>query len=169
VLKPLAFKPEAFCKRVKFIQRISDQVTPNGPPARYAHIIDVNRHEFQNLQNYFILCKMGWKFKSKNVIRSVAAQLKQRRIAQSLTLKNLEKITGIDCGQLSRFERADFKTASENLQKICKYFQISLPGAEPAEIPLSESVGLRFERFAALSPTHRDAAEDILRALEKLG
>lgn len=111
---------------------------------------------------------MGWKFKSKSAIRSVAAQLKQRRLAQSLTLVELEDVTKIDRGQLSRFERGDFKTASENLQKICKYLQIPLSAGVTTETPATESIGHRFERFAALSASHHAAVEDILRALEKL-
>ena len=111
---------------------------------------------------------MGWKFKSKKLILSIAEQINRRRKDQSLTLIELEKITGVDCGQLSRFEQGNFKTASNNLQIICKYFRISLNTAESTKAAPEEAVGVRLERFAALSSTHRAAAEDILRALEKL-
>lgn len=111
---------------------------------------------------------MGWKFKSKKVVLAIAEQLKQRRKDRYLTVVNVEGATGINRGQLSRFERGDFKTASENLQKICKYFQISLKDEETIKIGGGEAIGIRLERFAAISASHRAAAEDILRALDKL-
>ncbi len=111
---------------------------------------------------------MGWKFKSKKLVLAIAGQLKQRRKERDLTVVNVEEATGVNRGQLSRFERGDFKTASENLQKICNFFQISLKDNEAIKISDGESIGVRLERFAAISASHRAAAEDILHALDKL-
>lgn len=105
---------------------------------------------------------MAEKFKSKQEIKSLASALKERRLSLGMTLKDVEKQEHIDCGQLSRFEAGQFKTNSPNLQKLCRFLQIR---QSPQG---SKALGSRLEQFAAQSPQHRAAAEDLLSALERL-
>lgn len=107
---------------------------------------------------------MAKQFKSKNEIMSLATALRERRLLLGLTLKNIEESLNINCGQLSRFEAGQFKTNSHNMQKLCTFLHINHHTSELHE----GALGLRLERFAALSPQHRAAAEEILRALERL-
>jgi transcriptional regulator with XRE-family HTH domain len=111
---------------------------------------------------------MGRKLKSNEVILAIAKQLKQRRCERELTLKELERHTGVNCGQISRFEKGNFKTVSENLQIVCTFFQIHLPLYNVTVIPVEDSIGRRFEKFASLSAVHYSVAEDILRAFDRL-
>jgi transcriptional regulator with XRE-family HTH domain len=105
---------------------------------------------------------MAEKFKSKQEIKSLASAIKERRLSLGLTLKDLEKEQHIHCGQLSRFEAGQFKTNSPNLQRLCRFLQIF---QSPQD---SKALGTRLEQFAALSPQHLAAAEDLLTALERL-
>jgi transcriptional regulator with XRE-family HTH domain len=103
---------------------------------------------------------MAQKFKSKDDIAKLAAEIKQRRLERRLTLKDIEVSQGINCAQISRIESAGFKTNSQNLQKLCQYLQI--------KIAFDKSLGERIEQFALRSAKHRAAAEDLLKALERL-
>lgn len=107
---------------------------------------------------------MSTKFKSKDEILNLAAKLKERRVSLGMTLKDIEASQKINCGQLSRFEAGDFKTNSKNLQKLCNFLQIF---KHPVAFQKSD-LGARLERFAARSPQHCAAAEEILNALERL-
>lgn len=107
---------------------------------------------------------MAEKFKSEETIYHLANALKSRRKALGMTLKDAESCVRINCGQLSRFEKGDFKTNSENLQKYRVFLQIV--DIEPS--PLEGALGARLELFAAQSPRHRKAAEELLSALECL-
>jgi transcriptional regulator with XRE-family HTH domain len=107
---------------------------------------------------------MSERFKSRCEILILASALKERRLALGLTLKDIEKSQNINCGQLSRLEAGQFKTNSPNLQKLCAFLQIHNRSVEPYE----GALGHRMERFAARSPQHQAAAEEILRALERL-
>lgn len=104
---------------------------------------------------------MSKKFKSTDEVIKIAAAIQARRLAAGLTLKDIEKSQGIDCGQLSRLEKGSFKTNSPNLQKLCSFLQI--------EYSAPRKLGERIEQFASRSPTHRAAAEEVLNALERLG
>jgi transcriptional regulator with XRE-family HTH domain len=107
---------------------------------------------------------MTKKFKSKAEITNLAVKLKERRIVLGLTLKDIEKSQGINCGQLSRFEAGEFKTNSKNLQKLCNFLQIT----KQPSVPQKSDLGTRLEHFASLSPKHWAAAEELLNALERL-
>lgn len=111
---------------------------------------------------------MGWKFKSEKDIRDLAVGLKSARLSRGLTLVQLAVETGVNCGQLSRFENGQFQTSSRNLQKIREYLQISVIPSSVTQLDPEESLSLRIERFASISPKHRAVAEQILRALESL-
>jgi transcriptional regulator with XRE-family HTH domain len=107
---------------------------------------------------------MAKKFNSNSEVLDLARALKDRRQALGYTLQYVENVTRINCGQLSRFESGDFKTISPNLHKYCEFLQI----IEDTGYIMAGSLGERFEEFASSSPKHREAAEDILRALERL-
>lgn len=107
---------------------------------------------------------MAEKFKSNVEVASLAASLKERRLALGLTLKDIEKSQNINAGQLSRIEAGEFKTNSRNLQKLCLFLQIK----RGQSMPDGRGLGARLEHFAARSPQHRAAAEEILSALEHL-
>ncbi|WP_171014133.1 helix-turn-helix domain-containing protein [Chitinivorax sp. B] len=109
---------------------------------------------------------MAEKFKSDTEIFALAVTLKTRREELGLTLELLGKFTGIDCGQLSRFETGQFKTKSQNLQIVCKFLQLT-GWLHQAPEP-SHELGDRLEQFARRSPAHHAAVEELLRALEKL-
>jgi transcriptional regulator with XRE-family HTH domain len=94
--------------------------------------------------------------------QKLGAELRRARIARKDNLVSASKKTNIDVGQLSRFERGQFKVASMNLQAYADYLQI----------PLSAWTGdleERFRIFATRSIEHRAVCELILDALERLG
>lgn len=107
---------------------------------------------------------MAIKFKSESEVLDLARALRERRKSLGYTLKHIEKLENINCGQLSRFERGEFKTKSSNLQKYIGFLQTQ--GA--ATWPITHTLGERIEEFAARSPKHREAAEEFLKALEHL-
>lgn len=110
-----------------------------------------------------ILCNMGARFKSDEEIKSLACRMQKRRLELGFTLESLGALHGIDAGQISKFEAGKFLTKSTNLQIICDFLQIPL--VEDITLPL---LGPRLDRFAARSPQHRAAAEELLHALERL-
>jgi len=81
----------------------------------------------------------------------------------------LGKASGIDYGQLSRFEAGQFRTESKNLQKICKFLQI-FPSDEGESDDQNELEKLvkKFLEFAAGSPRNQQAARALVNALELL-
>lgn len=84
----------------------------------------------------------------------------------SLTLHQVADATGIDVGQLSRFERGDFKRMSANLQRYLAYLQTRRVSIEaPGDAELTAAV----LRLAARSARHRAAAHAVLEALDSLG
>jgi transcriptional regulator with XRE-family HTH domain len=107
---------------------------------------------------------MSERFKSKDEILRLASILKKQRLLLGLTLKDVEKLQNINCGQLSRLEAGHFKTNSKNLRKLCKFLQINYQSILSCE----SALGLRLEQFAARSAQHQAAAEEILCALERL-
>lgn len=107
---------------------------------------------------------MAKRFKSEEEILNLASALKAGRLSLGLTLKDIEKSLDINCGQLSRLEAGQFKTNSPNLQKLCNFLQLRRYSAKSDE----GTLGIRLERFAARSPQHQAAAEEILSALERL-
>lgn len=116
------------------------------------------------MQICLILCKMAEKFKSPKDIQALAEAIKHSREARGYTLVKIEKKLFINRGQLSRFESGDFKTLSPNLQKLCKFLKIT----SSENTSYDGTLGARIERFAKLSKKHRDAAEKLLLALERL-
>lgn len=95
--------------------------------------------------------------------QALGASLRARRKACYLTLQNVEKETAVNVGQLSRFERGEFKLASENLQKYTAFLQIF----EQERTHQPDLVG-RFAQVITRSSRHEAAAKALLSALERL-
>lgn len=134
----------------------------------YGHAMQLShyRHKLPNLSHILQICisimqNMAIKFKSDKEKKDLAHTLKTRRKERGHTLQNIEKSIQVNVGQLSRFEKGEFITLSDNLQKYCSFLQI--------EINTNQiGLGSRLERFATRSAMHRAAAEEIISALEKL-
>jgi transcriptional regulator with XRE-family HTH domain len=99
---------------------------------------------------------------SAKYARMLGTQLRTERKMRGHTLIECSTDTGVNVGQLSRFEHGAFKTMSENLQIYAKYLRISVPDFD-------DDLEERFRRFAERSSQHRSACKLILEALEKLG
>lgn len=89
--------------------------------------------------------------------------LRTARIQRKLTLTKVSDKLGVDVGQLSRFERGQFVLVSKNLQKYAKYLQINV-----ADKP-QDALAARVMVLASKSSKHREAVEEIVSALERIG
>lgn len=100
---------------------------------------------------------------TQSQVAELAAQIREARKNRNETLISVQEYTGINCGQLSRFEAGSFKTISKNLQKLCTYLQIDPRKAAPGPTP-----GSRLDSFASLSLNHMRLAEDLVGLLEEI-
>lgn len=105
--------------------------------------------------------------KSAQEAKELGDALRERRKALGLTLKQLAELLAVDVGQLSRFERAEFKYISKNLQKVSDYLQIPAP---PVALDAHDSgaVVQRFAELLARSERHRAAAMALIQVLQEL-
>jgi len=103
--------------------------------------------------------------KSKKEAIWLGTRLRQQRKDRLLTLEMVAAATGVDAGQLSRFERGDFAVVSGNLQIVAKYLQV--PTATPLDDSASQLL-LRFESILRRSDRHQEAARALVSALERL-
>jgi transcriptional regulator with XRE-family HTH domain len=112
-----------------------------------------------------MICKMSVQHKSISPEKAsrFGGRLRQVRSQRELTLVGVSSELGIDVGQLSRFERGQFVRASKNLQKYANYLQVN------AEEELPDSLAERLMVIAARSVKHREAVEEIVTALERIG
>mgnify|MGYP000117831550 FL=1 len=104
------------------------------------------------------------KFPSVSAVSILANALRERRVSRGETLVFVEKKTGVNRGQISRFESGQFKYSSKNLQILCKYMGVDECG-EDVEFQLGD----RFERFASSSPQNLSLAQELISFLERLG
>lgn len=102
--------------------------------------------------------------KSIQEAEELGGALRRRRKELGLTLSELANILEVDVGQLSRFERAEFKRMSKNLQKVSNFLQIP-DTKEPEE---SDAVVRQFAELLGRSERHRAAALALVRALQEL-
>lgn len=100
---------------------------------------------------------------NENDSRALAEAIHKKRLNLGIKLIDMEKLTGVNSGQISRFETGQFKFASKNLQKILNFLQI-----QPLRRTPSNDLGTRVEKFAEKSPLHRLVIEDLLRAIERI-
>ncbi|MFM0059840.1 helix-turn-helix transcriptional regulator [Paraburkholderia phytofirmans] len=90
--------------------------------------------------------------------------LRHRRKQLGLTLMQLAEKLDVDVGQLSRFERAEFKIVSHNLQKVANFLQIQISGR--SEEP--DAIVEQFTELLGRSARHRAAVIALVRALQEL-
>ncbi|WP_156126675.1 helix-turn-helix transcriptional regulator [Burkholderia sp. 9120] len=101
--------------------------------------------------------------KSELEAKVLGSAIRQRRTQLELTLDQLSRKVRVDVGQLSRFERGEFKYSSKNLQKIVDYLQISVEQTQTAD-PLIQ----KFAELLVRSERHRAAATALVQALQEL-
>jgi transcriptional regulator with XRE-family HTH domain len=104
---------------------------------------------------------MSQKF-NQSEASELGQSIRHHRVQAKMTLVELADRTGVNPAQISRFENGQFKTSSQNLQIICNNLQINL-----GEVP-ARALGARLELFADRSERNRQAAEQIVLALESL-
>lgn len=110
--------------------------------------------------------------KSRDEAIAMGASLRARRKELGLSWENLSITSGVDKGQISRFENGEFRRVSPNLQKLLAILQIPNPSVRAADTDSETSVRelvVRFEKFAAQSERHRAAAQALLWALDQVG
>ena len=101
--------------------------------------------------------------KSKLEAQTLGAELRSRRKSLGFSLEYLQKQTGVNVGQLSRFERGDLKFISNNLQKVLDYLQsIEMSSTESSDLVR------RFTLLLRRSARHEVAASALVSALEQL-
>jgi transcriptional regulator with XRE-family HTH domain len=104
---------------------------------------------------------MSQKF-NQSEASELGQSIRHHRAHAKTTLVELAERTGVNAAQISRFENGQFKVSSRNLQIVCNYLQIDI-GMVPAR-----ALGARLELFADASERNRQAAEQILLALESM-
>ena len=102
--------------------------------------------------------------KSKLEATELGGAIRQRRKFLGLTLEKLAREVQVDVGQLSRFERGEFKYSSKNLQKTLSYLQI--PADERDEV--ADRLIRKFAELLARSERHKAAATALVEALQEL-
>ncbi|KVV58326.1 hypothetical protein WT27_22220 [Burkholderia territorii] len=102
--------------------------------------------------------------KSVLAAKQLGDALRHRRKELGLTLEQLASKLNVDVGQLSRFERAEFKIVSRNLQKVAAFLQIQVDDGvgEP------DCIVEQFAELLGRSARHRAAAIALVRALQEL-
>lgn len=100
--------------------------------------------------------------KSPTEATALGAHLRSRRKALGLVLQEVAQGTGVDVGQLSRFEAGRFSVLSTNLQKVLDFLQ----AREQAAGTRPELVS-RFALLLERSARHKAAAQALVTALEQ--
>jgi transcriptional regulator with XRE-family HTH domain len=100
--------------------------------------------------------------KSAAEAKAIGDRMRYDRKELRLVLADVQQATGVNVGQLSRFERGDFRTSSPNLQKVLRFLQTQRARkGEP-------SLVARFSKLVARSRRHEAAAAAIVATLEEL-
>ena len=102
--------------------------------------------------------------KSVQAAKQLGDALRHRRKELGLTLEQLAATVSVDVGQLSRFERAEFKIVSQNLRKVASFLQIQVQNG--VEEP--DAIVEQFTELLGRSARHRAAAIALVRALQGL-
>ncbi len=101
--------------------------------------------------------------KTEEEAQELGAMLRNLREQHGRTMTEVQSATGVNVGQISRFEIGDFVFVSDNLQKVMAFLQ-------ELEAPQERHPHL-IQRFADLlerSPRHQAAAVALVGALERL-
>ena len=69
-------------------------------------------------------------------------------------------------GQISRIERSNFITASQNVCKLCTFFEVAIATNDPLGKPLPTDFSGRFDRLLAAQPSYGALLTALLDALE---
>ena len=104
-------------------------------------------------------------FKSPQQAIELGENLRLLRKRHGKTLQEVQDATEVNVGQLSRFERGDFKRLSANLQSVIEY--LSALDKRAQGHPQPELLD-RFAQVLARSGRHEAAARALLSALEAL-
>lgn len=102
--------------------------------------------------------------KSIQEAEEIACALRLRRKELGITLAEVAVAVQIDVGQLSRFERADFKFVSRNLQKLIDFLQIQVY----EEAPERDRIVRQFAELLGRSERHKAVAIALVLALQEL-
>jgi transcriptional regulator with XRE-family HTH domain len=100
--------------------------------------------------------------KSPSEALVLGADLRSRRRCLRLVLQEVAEATGVDVGQLSRFESGRFRQISPNLQKFLDFLKL-----REAEVGQPEELVSRFARLLLRSRHHEIAARALVDALER--
>lgn len=101
--------------------------------------------------------------KSREEAKSLGADLRKLRGIRGLSLEQVAERTGVNVGQLSRFECGQFVLIGKNLQKFRSFLQ----NQNEADAEAS-ALAARFVAVLEKSDRHSAAAVAILGALELL-
>lgn len=102
--------------------------------------------------------------KTEQEAQALGRQLKYRRLRRGFTLVDVALSTGVDVGQLSRFESGSFSFVTENLQKFEDFLQVKPRAVSKAQ----QRLVARFADLLQRSSRHEKAGMALLQALEGL-
>lgn len=108
---------------------------------------------------------MGRKLQYPGEINSLAVAIDVARRSRHMTLEDVANRTGVDRSQVSRFTHGRFKTASQNLQKVCKFLQVDVSAFSDAESALPSHLLGSLERSWICSGKRQKALETALLAV----
>lgn len=92
--------------------------------------------------------------------QELGARIRSVRLSRGLSLVEVQGKTGVNHGQQSRIERGDFKRCGENVQVLCKFYDLTL--TPPPEV---EVLRARLEQAVQRAPVRR-ALEAVLDAID---
>lgn len=82
---------------------------------------------------------MTTRFKHPTDIRLLGRRIMEARRARGLTLEEMSRLVDVHYTQISRIERGQAALLSKNMQKICKFLDISetriMPAGPPTDLP----------------------------------
>lgn len=107
---------------------------------------------------------MTQNFKTLAIVK-LAQVIHTERVNRGMTLQKLGESCGVHHSQLSRIERGKVVRMSKNVEKICKFLQISL---DSSPCPSSQELMIRVERLILSSQSSARAIESLVAALEEL-
>lgn len=104
--------------------------------------------------------------KNKTEASLLGLRLRSKRLERSITLMSASVMTGVNVGQLSRFERGEFTFVSQNLQRFANYLGVNV--ADTADALEWALLDQRFRMARGKSDRHEAAAAALVDALEML-
>ncbi|MBT2748306.1 MULTISPECIES: helix-turn-helix domain-containing protein [unclassified Lysobacter] len=107
---------------------------------------------------------MAERFKTPDDATRLGARMRSARKNKGYTLVFVATHTGVDAGQLSKLERGQMATVSENVQKICTYLQIPATTGNP---PPTRAGSLLDELVASL-PGSEPAVARLVTAIQEM-